>query len=140
MTPGGTRYQDGVTKPLVARVAELEEKLVQCSMENATAKQVRWPGGCKGLKSSRQNALNEAETQMPLVVFCGCSSVVFFVAASSCRSCLSLQDSAARSSRFLQHSTRHGTCYRSTLPPSLTAKSWRRLCRSSGTTWPSLEP
>lgn len=41
MTPGGTRYQDGVTKPLVARVAELEEKLVQCSMENATAKQVR---------------------------------------------------------------------------------------------------
>lgn len=42
MTPGGTRYQDGVTKPLVARVAELEEKLVQCSIENATAKQVRW--------------------------------------------------------------------------------------------------
>lgn len=27
-------------KPLVDRVAELEEKLVNCSMENATAKQV----------------------------------------------------------------------------------------------------
>ncbi|CAM9185052.1 unnamed protein product [Pylaiella littoralis] len=39
MTPGGTRYQDGVTTPLVARVAELEERLVACSMENATAKQ-----------------------------------------------------------------------------------------------------
>lgn len=39
MTPGGTRYQDGVTRPLVDRVAELEEKLVNCSMENATAKQ-----------------------------------------------------------------------------------------------------
>lgn len=39
-TPGGTRYHDGVNKPLVARVAELEEKLVNCSMENATAKQV----------------------------------------------------------------------------------------------------
>ena len=40
MTPGGTRYQDGVTKPLVERVAELEEKLIVCSTENATAKQV----------------------------------------------------------------------------------------------------
>lgn len=50
MTPGGTRYQDGVTKPLVARVAELEEKLVQCSMENATAKQVRWLRGWKGFR------------------------------------------------------------------------------------------
>ncbi|CAM9578902.1 unnamed protein product [Laminaria digitata] len=39
MTPGGTRYQDGVTKPLVERVAELEEKLIVCSTENATAKQ-----------------------------------------------------------------------------------------------------
>lgn len=39
VTPGGTRYQDGVTRPLVDRVAELEEKLVNCSMENATAKQ-----------------------------------------------------------------------------------------------------
>lgn len=40
VTPGGTHYQDGVTKPLVARVAELEEKLVNSSMDNATAKQV----------------------------------------------------------------------------------------------------
>ena len=40
MTPGGTSYQDGVTKPLVERVAELEEKLIICSTENATAKQV----------------------------------------------------------------------------------------------------
>eukprot|EP00904_Undaria_pinnatifida_P009089 jgi/Undpi1/530/HiC_scaffold_10.g03994.m1 len=39
MTPGGTRYQDGVTKPLVDRVSELEEKLIICSTENATAKQ-----------------------------------------------------------------------------------------------------
>lgn len=39
-TPGGTRYQEGVTKPLVDRVVELEEKLVKSSMENATAKQV----------------------------------------------------------------------------------------------------
>lgn len=28
-----------MTRPLVDRVAELEEKLVNCSMENATAKQ-----------------------------------------------------------------------------------------------------
>lgn len=50
MTPGGTRYQEGVTKPLVDRVAELEEKLVNSSMENATAKQV-WKKpvlGCEG--------------------------------------------------------------------------------------------
>ncbi|CAB1117736.1 unnamed protein product [Ectocarpus sp. CCAP 1310/34] len=38
-TAGGAHSQDGATKPLVARVAELEEKLVVCSMENATAKQ-----------------------------------------------------------------------------------------------------
>lgn len=41
MTPGGTRYQDGVTRPLVDRVTELEAKLVKSSMENATAKQVK---------------------------------------------------------------------------------------------------
>ncbi|CAM9356204.1 unnamed protein product [Hapterophycus canaliculatus] len=50
MTPGGTRYQDGVTKPLVARVAELEEKLVNCSMENATAKQEHLAAQLNGQK------------------------------------------------------------------------------------------
>lgn len=33
-------HPDGAGAPLVDRVAELEEKLVNCSMENATAKQV----------------------------------------------------------------------------------------------------
>ncbi|CAM9619974.1 unnamed protein product [Scytosiphon promiscuus] len=50
MTSGGTRYQDGVTKPLVARVAELEEKLVKCSMENATAKQEHLAAQLNGQK------------------------------------------------------------------------------------------